>query len=85
MENPQSTGYHGVELGWDSKRALLQTSTCRQQKSTTGCQSYKPKAQGGVLSVFCLGRRGKGVGRGEGTSSIKANCQVQVDTTIIRL
>lgn len=62
--NPQSTGYHGVELGWDSKRALLQTSTCGHHKSTTGCQSYKPKAGGGALSVLCLGRRGKGGAEG---------------------
>lgn len=49
------------------KKGPFTNSTCRQQKSTTGCQSYKPKAQGGVLSVFCLGRRGKGRDRGEGS------------------
>lgn len=64
--NPQSTGYHGVELGWDSKRALLQTSTCGHHKSTTGCQSYKPKAGGGACQ--CSAWEGEGrVGQREGS------------------
>lgn len=43
--------FRDIEVYTNSKRVLLQTSTCRQQKYTIGCQSYKPKAQGGVQCV----------------------------------
>lgn len=68
----QSTGDQGVELGWDSKRALLQTSTCRQQNPQLVVKATNQRLR--VESCQCSPWEGEGrAGRGEGSQVYQGN------------